>query len=87
MGYNVNVNQVGWDDDGRWIGPPRLGVFLRANSFFVAFWYLVVTGIVWAVLVDVAGMGRLWAFLLALVLGAPAALCFMFAFSRGWVAE
>jgi hypothetical protein len=38
------------------------------------FWYFVVSMIIWAVLVDIARMSRLFGFPLALVTGAPATL-------------
>jgi hypothetical protein len=81
------VDRAGWDDNGYWVGPRDLRPFLRTCAFFVAFWYFVVSMIIWAVLVDVAMMSRLVAFPLALVLGAAATLGIMFAFSRGWIAD
>jgi len=34
-----------WNDDGYWQGPPDLGVFLRANGVFAAFWAVILVSI------------------------------------------
>jgi hypothetical protein len=82
------VDEVGWDDDGHWVGPRDLRVFLHANWFFAAFWDLVLTGIALAFFFDIAKVSTwLLAFPLALAVGGIATLGFMFAFSRGWIAE
>jgi hypothetical protein len=43
-----------WYDDGRWVGPPDLRLFLGENRFFGAFWYLGLTVLTVAITCDVA---------------------------------
>jgi hypothetical protein len=77
-----------WDDNGHWVGPRQLRLFLRLNWFFAAFWQLVVTSIALAFWFDVVDISSwLLALPLALVSGALVTLGFMFAFSRGWIAD
>jgi hypothetical protein len=83
----VSVDEVGWDDNGHWVGPRDLRVFLRTNWVFAVFWDLVLTFIALAFLFDVAKVPTWLVAPLALVLGGVATLGFMFAFSRGWIAE
>jgi hypothetical protein len=74
--------------DNVWVGPRSLRVFVWLNRFFVGFWSLVLTGISIAFWADVVGlMSWLLIFPLSIATGAAATACFMFAFSRGWIAE
>ena len=74
-------------DDGVWIGPRHLPFFLRANVVFVAFWFVIVTGICLAVWADAAHLRFAFALPLGLASGAAVTFIFMFGFSRGWVAD
>jgi hypothetical protein len=78
---------AGWNDDGYWIGPRDLRVFVRSNRFYVGFWFVVITGIALAVWVDVVKAPAWVAIPLGLFTGVLATLGLMFGFSRGWVAD
>jgi hypothetical protein len=74
--------------DGRWVGPPSLRLFVRANRFFVAFWFFILTFMSVAFWFDPGGISSLWlAVPLAVITGGTVTLAFMFAFSRGWISE
>jgi hypothetical protein len=77
-----------WSSESVWVGPRSLRVFVRKNRFFVGFWAFVLTGISIAFWADAVGL-RSWLLILPLSLATSAAAttCFMFAFSRGWIAE
>jgi hypothetical protein len=81
----VDVHDL-WDD-GRWIGPRSLRVFLRVNRGFALLWYLVLAGICWAVWSDVLGAPWFASLPLGLASSTLPTLAFMFLFSRGWISE
>jgi hypothetical protein len=75
-----------WYDDGRWIGPPDLRLFLRENWPFAAFSCFVMGAIAIVISVDLAG--SLWVGVpLGVVAWVLSWVAQMFAFSRGWIAE
>jgi len=76
-----------WNDDGYWVGPRDLRVFLRRNRFYVGFNLVVITGIALAVWIDVVKLAAWSAIPLGLATGLLAWVGLMFAFSRGWVAD
>ena len=78
---------AGWNDDGYWIGPRDLRVFLSRNRFYVGFWFVCLTGIALAVWIDVVETPAWLTIPLTLVTGALATLGLTFAYSRGWVAD
>ena len=88
LSYDLTVTDPRWDANGFWVGPRNLRDFLKINWFFVAFWQFVVTFIALAFWFDVANVSS-WplALPLAVVSGGLVTLGFMFAFSRGWIAE
>jgi hypothetical protein len=77
-----------WSRDSVWVGPRSLRVFVRLNRFFVGFWAFVLTGISIGFWADAVGLTS-WLLILPLAIatGVAATACFMFAFSRGWIAE
>ena len=75
-----------WYDDGRWVGPPDLRLFLRTSWPFAAVWYAVITLIAVVICTDVSD--SIWfGGPLGAATGGLVWLGVMFAFSRGWIAE
>lgn len=80
------MDEERWDD-GLWVGPRSLRVFLGANRFFVGWWLFILTAIALAFWIDVANLRFPFALPLAIVTGGAITLGAMFAFSRGWIRE
>jgi hypothetical protein len=77
-----------WDEDGRWVGPRSLRVFLDENRGFAVFWLLVLSLIASGFWADIGGVSSFAvAIPLGIVTGAAVSLAAMYAFSRGWIVD
>ena len=73
--------------DPVWVGPRSLRIFLHENRFFAAGWIgflLVFAVLAWS---DWDAVPQVVAVPLGVLTGGGVGLAFMFAFSRGWIAE
>ena len=74
--------------DPVWVGPRSLRIFLRQNRLFAGWWLFGLSFISFGFWVDAGGISSPFAAIpLGLLTGVIVWLGFMFAFSRGWLAE